>query len=69
MEKITLRVDGMSCEHCIKAITKTLGALPSVKKVQVNLGAKTVSAAFDPAACTLDKIKQEIEDLGYDVVA
>lgn len=67
MEKTILKVDGMSCEHCVKAITKAVGALPGVGGVSVDLKAKTVIVEYDPAQSPLDRIKFEIEDQGYDV--
>ena len=63
-----LKVDGMSCEHCVKAITKAVGALPGVSTVAVDLKAKTVTVDHDPAKTTLEQIRLEIEDQGYDVV-
>ena len=68
MEKTVLHVDGMSCEHCVKAITKAVGALSGVANVTVDLNAKTVTVEHDPKQSPLDKIKVEIEDQGYDVV-
>lgn len=68
MEKTIINVDGMSCEHCVKAIKNAVGALDGVNEVSVDLGAKTVSVEFDTAKSTLDQIKAEIEDQGYDVV-
>jgi copper chaperone len=51
MEKAVLRVDGMSCDHCVKTITKAAGDLPSVKNVAVEatkrcLSPKTTFADF-----------------------
>ena len=69
MEKTVLKVDGMSCEHCVKAITGAVSALPGVSKVSVDLAGKTVALEYDPAKSSLDTIKAEIEDQGYDVVA
>lgn len=68
MTKAILNVDGMSCEHCVKAIKKAVSALPGVSDVSVDLSAKTVAVDHDPAQSTLDKIKNEIEDQGYDVI-
>lgn len=68
MEKAVLKVDGMSCEHCVRAITNAVGALPGVEQVSVDLKAKTVTFNYDPVQSTLDQIKSEIEDQGYDVV-
>ncbi len=69
MEKTTLKVDGMSCEHCVKAVTGAVGALPGVTKVAVDLAAKTVTVEYDPGKTTLDSINAEIEEQGYDVIA
>jgi copper chaperone len=69
VEKSVLKVDGMSCEHCVKAITTAVGALAGVESVTVDLGAKTVTVAHDPDKSPLDKIKSEIEDQGYDIIA
>ncbi|MDR1131227.1 MAG: copper ion binding protein [Oscillospiraceae bacterium] len=63
-----LSVDGMSCDHCVKAITKAVAALPGVADVAVDLKAKTVTVEHD-ATLPPDKIKYEIEEQGYDVIA
>lgn len=68
MAKSIILVDGMSCEHCVKAITKAVTALPGVSDVAVDLAAKTVAVEHDPAL-PLGKIKSEIEDQGYDIIA
>lgn len=62
----TLTVDGMSCQHCVQAVTKAVQALPGVTDVQVDLAAKTAVVAHD-AALTADDIRAAIEDQGYDV--
>lgn len=68
MAKTILNVDGMSCEHCVKAIKKAVGALPGVSDVTVDLSAKTVAVDHDPVQAPQDKIKSEIEDQGYEVI-
>jgi copper chaperone len=67
MEKVTLKVDGMSCEHCVRAVTEAAGGLAGVSGVSVDLAGGTVSLEYDPAVVTLDRVKSEIEDQGYDV--
>ena len=69
MEKTVLTVDGMSCEHCVKAITNAVRSLPGVASVAVDLKKKSVTLEYDPAKSSLDQIKAEIEDQGYDIVA
>lgn len=68
MEKSVLNVEGMACEHCVKAVTKAVSALPGIGSVTVDLKAKTVTVEHDQSLSSLEKIKQEIEDQGYDVI-
>jgi copper chaperone len=67
MEKITLNVKGMSCGHCVNSIEGSVGELTGVTNVKVNLDTGTVSVEFNPNEVTLDKIKETIDDQGYDV--
>ncbi|MDR1885903.1 MAG: copper chaperone CopZ [Synergistaceae bacterium] len=67
MESVTLNVDGMSCEHCVKAVKGAVGALLGVSGVDVSLEKNTVAVTFDPGKVTIGKITSEIEDQGYDV--
>lgn len=68
MEKTVLKVEGMSCEHCVKAVTKAVEALPGIENVSVDLKSKAVTVKYDPAQSSLDAIKAEIDDQGYEVV-
>ncbi len=43
-EPVTLQVEGMSCGHCIRAVTKAITALDQAAKVEVDLAAKRVVA-------------------------
>ena len=67
MEKVTLNVQGMSCGHCVKAVEGSVGALSGVSTVKVDLKASTVEVEFNQQEVTLDKIKETIDDQGYDV--
>ena len=69
MATTVLHVEGMSCEHCVKAVTKAVTALGGVSGVQVDLQNKTVAVEYDPEAATLAQMKEAIEEQGYDVVA
>lgn len=67
MEKITLNVTGMSCGHCVKAVEGSVGALEGVEAVKVNLDKGTVDVEYNNQAVSLEKIKETIDDQGYDV--
>ena len=55
-------VPGVSCEHCVKAITERVGAVEGVVHVAVDLGAKTVTVVGSDDA----SIMAAIDEAGYD---
>jgi copper chaperone len=67
MEKTVIKVEGMSCGHCAKAIEEAVGALDGVAAVTVGLENKTAAVDYDPARCALAQIKAEIEEQGFEV--
>lgn len=69
MEHVTLTVRGMSCGHCVKAVEGSVGALSGVEKVNVNLADGKVDVEFNPEQVSLEKIKETIDDQGYEVVS
>ncbi|WML24916.1 copper chaperone CopZ [Neobacillus sp. OS1-33] len=68
MEKVTLKVKGMSCGHCVKSVEGSVGALDGVKTVMVDLKGGTVDIEFNSETVALATIKETIDDQGYDVV-
>ncbi|MCY9139118.1 copper chaperone CopZ [Peribacillus frigoritolerans] len=67
MENVTLNVSGMSCGHCVNAVEGNVGNLAGVESVKVHLDAGKVDVAFDKEKVSLEKIKETIDDQGYDV--
>ncbi|KHF40423.1 copper chaperone CopZ [Halalkalibacter okhensis] len=68
MEKATIQVKGMSCNHCVSAVEGSVAKLDGVRSVEVNLAEGTVVVDFEANSVSLHSIKEEIEDQGYDVV-
>ncbi|HEU4963777.1 MAG TPA: copper chaperone CopZ [Bacilli bacterium] len=66
MEHITLRVEGMSCGHCKGAVEGALKEV-GVDNATVNLEAGTVDVSYDSARVTVEKMREAIEEAGYDV--
>lgn len=67
MENVTLNVSGMSCGHCVNSIEGSVGKLDGVNEVKVHLESGKVDVVFDQEKLTLSKIKETIDDQGYDV--
>ncbi len=64
----TLKVKGMSCQHCVMSVTKALGQLEGIKNVQVDLAKGEVR--FDNTKeVASNRIAKAIEDAGYEVVS
>ncbi|OAS13479.1 copper ion binding protein [Paenibacillus oryzisoli] len=65
MQNVTLKVAGMSCNHCVNSVEgalKTIGA-----SGKVDLASGTVNVEFDENKLTQAAIKEAIEEQGYDV--
>lgn len=65
----TLVVKGMSCNHCVNAVTSALKELSGVHTVSVDLASGHVTISYEETAVDLDKMKEAIEEAGYDVVS
>ncbi|GLI04095.1 MULTISPECIES: copper ion binding protein [Paenibacillus] len=66
MQTITLKVEGMSCNHCVNSIEGALKNIGATGKV--DLAAKSVQVQYEESKTNPDAIKAAIEDQGYDVV-
>ena len=63
--KLNLKIDGMSCEHCIKSVREALEGVNGVKVLDVKIGSAEVEAENDSV---LNEIKEKLDDAGYDLV-
>jgi copper chaperone len=62
-----LKVKGMSCQHCVMSVTKSLSQLEGIKDVQVDLAKGEVR--FDNTKdVASNRIAKAIEEAGYEVV-
>jgi copper chaperone len=68
MEKTVLNVDGMSCEHCARALTNAVSGVSGTQDVSVDLKNGTVSFSFDSGKASLDVIAAAITEEGYTVM-
>ena len=62
------RVEGVSCQHCVHAITKEVGALKGVQAVRVNLADKSVRVEHT-GDVSVNTLVEAIKEAGYDEVA
>ena len=67
MERLQLDIGGMSCQHCVTAVTKALRDLPGVAVDRVEIGSAVVQ--YDPAQASPQEIADAVNDEGYEAVA
>lgn len=60
-----LKVEGMSCGHCVNAVTKSVQAVDSAAKVEVDLATQKVRVT---SSAKLDDIKSAVSEAGYPVL-
>ena len=63
----TYSVTGMTCEHCVHAVTEEVGALDGVTSVDVDLvagGTSTVTVTSD-APVAHDAVAEAVDEAGY----
>jgi copper chaperone len=65
MEAVHLNIEGMTCEHCVRAIDNRLRRTAGVHVDKVVVGA--VDLHYDRSKISLDEISELISDEGYTV--
>jgi copper chaperone len=66
----TVRVEGMTCAHCVSAVTAELQALPGVTAVDVDLQAGAITPVTVTSTTGLDPVAvaAAIDEAGYTLV-
>ncbi len=63
---ITLRVRGMSSQHCAGVVESSLRKLDGIKNIDVSFAIERAIIDFDPEKVSIEKIKKIIVDAGYE---
>jgi copper chaperone len=62
----TIKIKGMSCQHCVKAVTKALSEIAGIKGVQVDLARG--EAAFDEARpIDQELLRERVKQAGFEL--
>ncbi|MCX8022836.1 MAG: cation transporter [Syntrophorhabdaceae bacterium] len=67
MAEAKIKIDGMSCQHCVMAVKKALNALGGIEEVDVSIG--SASVRYDETRLKKEDIEAAIEKAGYRVKA
>ena len=56
--KLNLKIEGMACEHCVKSVKKALEEIDEIKVLEVEVKDESI----------LTKIREKLDDVGYDLI-
>lgn len=66
MEKMTLKIQGMTCKNCAAHVTEALTKVDGVKSAKVNL--KKGEAVIKVESPNMDTLKSAVSTAGYQVI-
>jgi copper ion binding protein len=64
----TYAVKGMTCGHCVNAVSTEVGALPGVRKVDVDLETGGVTVTSDQPL-DIEAVRGAVDEAGYELLA
>ncbi len=64
-KETTLTIPALHCDSCVKTITQTLQALPTVVIADADPQTKLVRLQFDETAVTVDQIREALDEVGF----
>jgi copper chaperone CopZ len=68
-ETTTLKIQGMSCQMCVKHVTQALQGVAGVAEVEVSLEDNQAQVTYNPEAAGMPAFKEAVAEAGYEVVA
>ena len=67
MRQETVKVEGMTCQHCVQIITDALKNITGLNTVNVDLVKKEVGVEFNENETKLRKISAKIIEVGFEL--
>ncbi|UCF86926.1 MAG: heavy-metal-associated domain-containing protein [Nitrospiraceae bacterium] len=65
MAEITLKIEGMTCQHCVMNIKKAIDGIAGVKSSEVSIG--NAKVVYDEPQTNKDEIEKTIQNSGYKI--
>jgi len=66
MTTATYAIKGMTCDHCVTAVSSELGQLPGVRDVRVDLAAGTATVT-SAEPLDVDTVRDAVDEAGYEL--
>jgi copper ion binding protein len=65
MAEITLKIEGMSCQHCVMNVKKAVDSIEGVKSSDVSVGSAKVE--YDDSKTNKEIIARAVQNAGYKI--
>ena len=65
MQRVSLKIEGMSCQHCVMRVKKAVDLLPGVSQAEGGVG--TAEITYDESKIKEQDLEQAVEKAGYKV--
>ena len=67
MKQELIKVEGMTCQHCVQTITKALKKISGLNSIDISLDNKEVDVRFDENETNIQEIIKKIVELGFEL--
>ncbi len=69
MANKTLKIEGMTCASCAKAVERATKKLEGVRESSVNLATEKLSISYDEGKLSVEDIQAAVEKAGYKAIS
>ena len=66
MATAEIKIEGMTCEGCVKSVSRTLAGVPGVNDVNVSLAQASAKVTYDPQRTCVADLKKAVQRAGYE---
>jgi copper chaperone len=66
MQDTVIKVSGMTCQGCVRSVTRVLEAVPGVESVRVSLERGEAALRYDPSRADASQFRQAVEEAGFE---
>lgn len=63
--KLELKVEGMTCDGCVRSVERKLSKVSGVESARVDLGAGKATVEYDDSRAQADQLIAAVEQIGY----
>ncbi|WP_270647100.1 heavy metal translocating P-type ATPase [Paeniclostridium hominis] len=67
-KKLDIKIEGMTCQSCAKAVERNIKKLDGIESVNVNIATDRATIQYDQSKVKVSQIKSAVEKAGYKVI-